>query len=346
MEPPLIGEKYVVGCDLGKAEDFTVVCVIRRSSRALVHIKRFKGLNWESQVAEVVAVSRHYYDAPVWLDRSGLGDPISDRLFALGVPVRGYIFTSESKRRLLENLSKAITEHAIRFPHIPDLVEELEVFTAGPLPGGGVGYAAPAGYHDDAVVALGLAVWGLDQDATTGYPRLEAEVAFAAGSPWGPGLDEDEQRDSRRDNFPTPAQPKSGDEVREVIYDRLVEVWRKQKRHCVLNEDDFDTPPLRGFSWDARVAALKGLTDADEAIACEVFCGPWRGDIRRETEEYAREAVVAFVKKQKTTDENELRYHLKLALPVIENAVKSLLAEVPPRIVKEAGVIRPAGKEI
>jgi hypothetical protein len=299
-------------------------------------------LDWESQVAEVLAVSRHYFDAPIWLDSSGLGDPILDRLFSLGVPVRGYKFTSESKRRLLEKLSKAITEEAIRFPHLPDLLEELEVFTAGPLPGGGVGYAAPAGYHDDAVIALALAAWGLNQDTSAGYPRLEAEMAFAAGRPWGRGLDEDEERESRPDNFPTPPRPKSGDEVREAMYDRLVEVWRKANRHCRLyNNLDFKTPPLRKFDWGARFEALKALVDADEAVACGFFCGPWRGDIRRETEEYAREAIVSLVKREKLMDENNIRNVLKLALPVVKDAVKYLLAEDPPRIFKERGRIKP-----
>ncbi len=158
-----------------------------------------------------------------------------DRLFSLGVPVRGYKFTSESKRRLLEKLSKAIAEEAIRFPHIPDLLEELKVFTAGPLPGGGVGYAAPAGYHDDAVIALALGAWGLDQDTSAGYPRLEAEMAFAGGKSWDRGLDEDEERESRRDNFPTPKREAVNADA-EAVYARLVAVWKREKRHCFLWE--------------------------------------------------------------------------------------------------------------
>ena len=46
LEDPQDGETYVVGCDLAKTTDFTVLCVLKRSSRALVHFERFNQLDW------------------------------------------------------------------------------------------------------------------------------------------------------------------------------------------------------------------------------------------------------------------------------------------------------------
>jgi len=161
LEEPEAGETYVIGCDLAKTQDFTVMCVLKRSSRVLVAFERFSQLDWEFQVAKVQAASKRYNGAVVWLDSTGLGDPIYDRLRSLGAPVKGYKFTQESKRKLVENLSLAISQGDIRYPDIPELVNELGIYAAKQLPGGGVSYGAPGGYHDDCVVSLALATWGL-----------------------------------------------------------------------------------------------------------------------------------------------------------------------------------------
>jgi phage terminase large subunit-like protein len=161
LEGPQDGETYVVGCDLAKTQDFTVVVVINRRTRAVVGFERFSQLDWEFQVAKVQAAALRYHNATLLLDSTGLGDPVYDRLRSLGVPVKGYKFTAESKRRLVENLSLAISQGTIRYPDIPELINELNIYAVENLPSGGVRYGAPQGYHDDCVIALALACWGL-----------------------------------------------------------------------------------------------------------------------------------------------------------------------------------------
>jgi len=176
LEEPKYKETYIIGCDLAKTQDFTVMCVLKRSSRALVAFERFSQLDWEFQVAKVQAMSKRYYDATVLLDSTGLGDPIFDRLRSLGAPVEGYKFTAESKRKLVENLSLAISQGNIRFPDIPELVNELEIYAAEQLPSGGVRYGAPSGYHDDCATALMLAAWKLSGSGPPVYtPAIKDE---------------------------------------------------------------------------------------------------------------------------------------------------------------------------
>ena len=175
LEDPQYKETYVIGCDLAKTQDFTVMCVLKRSSRALVGFERFSQFDWEFQVAKVQAMSKRYHDATVLLDSTGLGDPIFDRLRSLGAPVEGYKFTSESKRKLVENLSLAISQGNIRFPDIPELVNELEIYAAEQLPSGVVRYGAPAGYHDDCATALMLAAWKLASGPPVYTPVIRDE---------------------------------------------------------------------------------------------------------------------------------------------------------------------------
>jgi len=175
LEDPVKGETYAIGCDLAKTQDFTVLVVIKRSSRAVVKLERFSQLDWEFQVAKVQAMAKRYYDATVLVDSTGLGDPIYDRLRSLSVPVKGYKFTAESKRKLVENLSLAISQGNIRYPDIPELINELEIYQAEQLPSGGVRYGAPSGYHDDCATALMLACWELSGGPPVYTPVIKDE---------------------------------------------------------------------------------------------------------------------------------------------------------------------------
>ena len=178
LEKPQEGETYVIGCDLGKTQDFTVICVLKRSSRALVYFERFSQLDWMFQVSKVLAASKDYHDAIILLDSTGLGDPIYDCLRDRGAVVKGYTFTAQSKRRLVENLSLAISQGNIRFPDIPELVSELEIYQAEQLPSGGVRYGAPSGYHDDAATALMLACWELSGVGPPVYTEAIRDEAY------------------------------------------------------------------------------------------------------------------------------------------------------------------------
>jgi len=75
--------------------------------------------------------------------------------------VMPFVTTGPSKRDLIDRLTLAIDKHEICFPDIPVLVNELEIyeFTTGPTQV--TRYSAPAGFHDDCVMSLALANWGV-----------------------------------------------------------------------------------------------------------------------------------------------------------------------------------------
>ena len=77
----------------------------------------------------------------------------------------GFGFTQQSKQALMETLAIALQSRAIRFPkggsgiHAEVLRDELDAFEFEHTRTG-VRYSAPEGMHDDAVIALALAVHG------------------------------------------------------------------------------------------------------------------------------------------------------------------------------------------
>jgi hypothetical protein len=69
--------------------------------------------------------------------------------------------TAQSKRQLIEGLALAIERRELALTPDPILLAELASYTMERLPGGGYRYSAPAGSHDDTVIATALAWHGV-----------------------------------------------------------------------------------------------------------------------------------------------------------------------------------------
>ena len=74
--------------------------------------------------------------------------------------VEGYNFTSPSKQKLMEGLAVAIQSKLVGYPE-GDITNELDGFEYE-YTRTGVKYSAPDGLHDDCVMALALAVYGVN----------------------------------------------------------------------------------------------------------------------------------------------------------------------------------------
>lgn len=159
-------ERFYLGGDLAKTEDFTVLTALDQYGH-LVGFERFKELNWVEQKIRIKTFMT-LYPGTMLLDSTGLGDPIYDDLaIRMKLPVKGYKFTSESKRNLVENLGLGFDTERITVPrefpapHGNVMKNELEAYTYKILPTGNVRYGAPEGLHDDCPTSLMLAAWNL-----------------------------------------------------------------------------------------------------------------------------------------------------------------------------------------
>ena len=159
LEKPAQNVSYVVGADLAKHEDYTVVFVIRVADNHVVHYDRWSKYDWVYQRRRLADICTRYNNARLLIDSTGVGDPVFDELHRMGVSVDGYKFTNASKKDLVENLAMQIENQTFSYPNIPTLLNELKLFGYETMPSGIVKYHAPAGYHDDCVIALALAVW-------------------------------------------------------------------------------------------------------------------------------------------------------------------------------------------
>ncbi|MEP6989446.1 MAG: hypothetical protein ABJA80_00845, partial [bacterium] len=140
------------GWDLAKSYDWTVGVGLDDRGH-VAQFERWQG-TWESTTAKIRYITA---GAPAMVDSTGVGDPVLEALQKDGGSnFEGFKFTATSKQQLMEGAVLAVQQELTR---IPDgvLRSELETFEYE-YTRTGVRYAAPAGLHDDCVMAFALAL--------------------------------------------------------------------------------------------------------------------------------------------------------------------------------------------
>ena len=153
------GSQYLMGLDLGKIEDYTVAYVIDIPKMKIVARDRFNGLDYTALGPRIAGLYKKYNCQTIHLDGTGIGEPVSDILRNEGCSISSFKFTNQSKATLVSTLAAEIEHGRIHFPKDDEILrKELELFEGTVLAGGAVKYGHPVGYHDDSVMAAGLAV--------------------------------------------------------------------------------------------------------------------------------------------------------------------------------------------
>jgi len=173
---PETGHLYVMGVDLAKVQDFTVITVYDRHNNNQVYQDRFNKIDWNYQKKKIKAVSCHYNNALVMLDATGLGDPIADDLLRDNVPVEPFKLTNQSKKEIIEKLAIWMEQGKIKILRIPETLAEFENFTYDISSSGRIRYNAPAGFHDDIVIAHALAIHSLNPTIKVVKPEPDSLI--------------------------------------------------------------------------------------------------------------------------------------------------------------------------
>jgi phage FluMu gp28-like protein len=164
------GHQYYGGIDLARKRDYTVITILDDELR-LIDFERFTGVNWDVQKNKIAEMVRKY-DALTLVDQTGVGDPIVQELLLSDVYVRGFTFTAEKKRSLVQNLIFGFGEKKIQLAKIPILIEELKALDYKQSESGNISYQAPEGMTDDCVMSLALAYWAATREAWPGVRSI------------------------------------------------------------------------------------------------------------------------------------------------------------------------------
>lgn len=153
---PQDGRAYVIGVDLGKHNDYTVMAVMDVEARALAWYERFSQIDYTLQLARLQALAQRYQPELIQIERN-IGEMFIEQAQRIPLPVKAFQTTNASKQVLIDNLALAFERGTIRIPNDATLIGELEAYEMERLAGGTFRYSAPDGLHDDTVIALALA---------------------------------------------------------------------------------------------------------------------------------------------------------------------------------------------
>jgi hypothetical protein len=167
MSKPEPGHDYVIGCDWGRSNDFTVYMVLDATARAVIRMDRSNRVDYAVQCDRLKALSEQWQPRQIIAEQNSIGQAVIEQLTRDGLRIQPFVTTNASKAQAIEALALAFERGDIRILNDPILVSELVAYQAERLPSGLQRYGAPSGGHDDTVIALALA-WS----AVAGQRRL------------------------------------------------------------------------------------------------------------------------------------------------------------------------------
>jgi hypothetical protein len=151
------GHTLVAGVDWGKVNDFTVISIVCEQCRREVFLDRFNQIDWHFQRGRLDAAIRKWHVAYTLLESNSIGEPNIEELQRLGVNCGGFQTTAQSKPMIIQSLALAFEKEEYKFLADDIATRELEAYEAQRSEATGrISYNAPAGFHDDTVIARAL----------------------------------------------------------------------------------------------------------------------------------------------------------------------------------------------
>ena len=169
LEKPRTNGKYVGGLDLAQIKDFTVLRIFDYFTHKEVYFDRFHRISYPLQIQRLEAAAKKY-GAEIIVELNNIGLAVSDELKARGVRVQDFHTTGSiskdpnkrgTKEEIINKLAVDLENKNIKIAAVEVSNDELESYTHILTPSGNINFGAPEGGHDDCVMALTLANWGL-----------------------------------------------------------------------------------------------------------------------------------------------------------------------------------------
>jgi phage FluMu gp28-like protein len=157
--------RFIVGLDLAKSVDYTVLLTMDIDSGEVVYYRRLNKMDYRNVLEIATEVCRRFNGAELIFDATGVGAGLADILNNYDVTAHPFVFTNESKNEIVNKLALSIQYQEIKIPNITTIKNELSVFSYAVTRTGKISYAAPAGFHDDIVMSLALANWFRKENA-------------------------------------------------------------------------------------------------------------------------------------------------------------------------------------
>lgn len=151
------GHRIVAGIDWGQVNDWTAVSVACDECRLELELDRFNKIDWHFQRERIGVLFKKWNVSDALVELNSIGGPNFEELQRLGLPVTGFTTTAQSKPQIVQNLALALEKQDLALTDDTSALRELEAYEAKRSDvTGRITYGAPAGFHDDTVIARAL----------------------------------------------------------------------------------------------------------------------------------------------------------------------------------------------
>jgi len=178
-------QRYVLGIDLGRKVDASVVVVAHREVDRVVvdHVERWlptklRPVRLETVEAAIRRLHEEYGSAHIRMDPAK-GEQMSQALRETGLPVEEYTCSETSIDRLASGLARLFGERRITVPDLTDLREELATVILKTTPSGRTRIDRHSGRHDDQAVGISLAAHWLMAQSFWGKASVNNSKSLA-----------------------------------------------------------------------------------------------------------------------------------------------------------------------
>lgn len=158
------GHNLVMGVDWGKSNDFTRLRVLCVDCKRMLDWDGFNKIDYHFQRERLSVMANRWKVSAILPERNSMGEPNVEEMQRSGLPIMagpdgkpGFNMSATSKPPLIESLSLAMEQGDIQLPK--EDAGELEAYELKTNINGHPTYSAPAGTHDDRVIADALAWW-------------------------------------------------------------------------------------------------------------------------------------------------------------------------------------------
>lgn len=157
QERAIEGHQYIIGVDLARTDDWTVVTVIDTTLNELVYLDRFRQLEYATQRTRIIGAHERFHATHLVIEANAMGWPNIEELQGKGYPVIPFWTSPQSKKILIDSLIQAFELEQLAILPDEGLINELLAYESERLPSGLIRYGHPEGQHDDQVMSLALA---------------------------------------------------------------------------------------------------------------------------------------------------------------------------------------------
>lgn len=162
LETPLEGHNYIGGCDVASAADFTVITVLDAGTREMVYFDRFNRVDYPTLEDRIAAVYQRFNLMNIVVESNSVGQGVIDHIYERGLTIMPFVTTNATKAAVIQGLQSALEHGYIKIINNPILIGELLSYESKKTPSGNITYSAPEGLHDDCVMSLAFALYGID----------------------------------------------------------------------------------------------------------------------------------------------------------------------------------------